>query len=163
MDGISRYFAVALGRYGITVNTVSPGFSDASTVVGLTPQEWQAAMMEWVQSGWTPMRRQSTPADIADVCALLCSDEAWFVTGPGNYRRWWEFIDECTFSFGASSPNLGVQAILLISLIPSFNRRRKRFRNVVPSAYPTRAATSSTLALPVFSRCTARSTRRLWK
>ena len=30
-------------------------------------------------------------------------------------------------------------------------------------AYPTRAATSSTLALPVFSRCTARSTRRLWK
>ena len=83
MDGISRYFAVALGRYGITVNTVSPGFSDASTVVGQTPQEWQAAMLEWVQSGWTPMRRQSTPADIVDVCALLCSDEAWFVTGQG--------------------------------------------------------------------------------
>ena len=29
MDSISRYFAVALGRYGITVNTVSPGMSDA--------------------------------------------------------------------------------------------------------------------------------------
>src|SRR5262250_1712036 len=36
MDSVSRYFAVALGRYGITVNTVSPGMSDPSTVVGQT-------------------------------------------------------------------------------------------------------------------------------
>jgi enoyl-[acyl-carrier protein] reductase III len=81
MDSISRYFAVALGRHGITVNTISPGFSDASTVVGQTPQEWQNAMRQWVESGWTPMRRCSRPADIADVCALLCSDEARFMTG----------------------------------------------------------------------------------
>jgi len=81
MDSISRYFAVALGRHGVTVNTVSPGFSDASTVVGQTPQEWQDAMAQWVESGWTPMRRRSRPEDIADVCALLCSDEARFVTG----------------------------------------------------------------------------------
>jgi len=81
MDSIGRYFAVALGRHGITVNTVSPGFSDASTVVGQTPQEWQDAMMQWVESGWTPMQRRSTPADIADICALLCSDEARFMTG----------------------------------------------------------------------------------
>ncbi len=81
MDSISRYFAVALGRYGVTVNTVSPGFSDASTVVGQTPHEWQDAMVQWVESGWTPMRRRCTPADIADVCALLCSDEARFMTG----------------------------------------------------------------------------------
>jgi NAD(P)-dependent dehydrogenase (short-subunit alcohol dehydrogenase family) len=27
------------------------------------------------------MRRQGKPQDIADVCALLCSDEARFVTG----------------------------------------------------------------------------------
>jgi NAD(P)-dependent dehydrogenase (short-subunit alcohol dehydrogenase family) len=81
MDSISRYFAVALGRHGITVNTVSPGFSDASTVVGQTPQEWQDAMLAWAESGWTPMGRRGTPADVADVCALLCSDEARFVTG----------------------------------------------------------------------------------
>jgi len=81
MDSVSRYFAVALGRRGITVNTVSPGFSDESTVVGQTPKSWQAAMQDWVQSGWAPMRRRSTPGDIADVCALLCSEEARFVTG----------------------------------------------------------------------------------
>ena len=81
MESISRYFAVAVGRFGITVNTVSPGFSDATTVVGQTPQEWQSAMMQWVESGWTPMRQRCTPPDIAGVCALLCSDEARFMTG----------------------------------------------------------------------------------
>jgi len=82
MDSISRYFAVALGRHGITVNTVSPGMSDAG-VMGQTPQEFQDAVKGWVESGWTPMRRQGTAEDIADVCALLCSDEARFVTGHG--------------------------------------------------------------------------------
>jgi NAD(P)-dependent dehydrogenase (short-subunit alcohol dehydrogenase family) len=81
MESVSRYFAVALGGRGITVNTVSPGFSDATTVVGQTPSEWQDAMMSWVESGWTPMRRQSKPADIADACALICSHEARFMTG----------------------------------------------------------------------------------
>jgi len=83
LESISRYFAVALGRYGVTVNTVSPGLSDGSTVVGQTPQQFQDALKEWAESGWTPMLRRSTPGDIADVCALLCSDEARFVTGQG--------------------------------------------------------------------------------
>lgn len=81
MDSTSRYFAVALGQYGVTVNTVSPGFSDASTVVGQTPIEWQEAMIEWGKSGWTPMKRRSTTDDVAGVCSLLCSDEAQFLTG----------------------------------------------------------------------------------
>jgi NAD(P)-dependent dehydrogenase (short-subunit alcohol dehydrogenase family) len=80
MDSISRYFAVALGQYGVTVNTVSPGMSDGG-IMGQTPPEFQSAIKDWVESGWTPMRRQGKPADIADVCALLCSDEARFLTG----------------------------------------------------------------------------------
>ena len=81
MDSISRYFAVALGRHGVTVNTVSPGMSDAC-VMGQTSQEFQDAVKGRVESGWTPMRRRGTAGDIADV-ALLCSDEARFVTGHG--------------------------------------------------------------------------------
>ena len=80
MDSIGRYFAVALGRYGVTVNTVSPGMSNGGVMLQ-TPQEFQDAIREWVESGWTPTRRQGTAGDIADVCALLCSDEARFLTG----------------------------------------------------------------------------------
>ena len=81
VDSMCRYFAVALGRRGITVNTVSPGCSDGTTVLGQTPQAVQDALKNWAESGWTPMRRRCTPEDIADVCSLLCSDEARFVTG----------------------------------------------------------------------------------
>src|SRR6202046_1519312 len=55
------------------------------------------------------------------------------------------------------------QAVLLISFTPRLSRRRSRSRNVPPSLYPTFPAISSTLALLVFKRCTARSTRRPWK
>jgi NAD(P)-dependent dehydrogenase (short-subunit alcohol dehydrogenase family) len=81
LDSTCRYFAVALGRHGITVNSVSPGICDASTVIGQTPQEVQYAIKAWVEAGWTPMRRMGTPEDIANVCALLCTEEAGFVTG----------------------------------------------------------------------------------
>jgi enoyl-[acyl-carrier protein] reductase III len=81
LESMCRYFAVALGRHGITVNAVSPGVSDETTVIGQTPKEVQAAIKEWILAGWTPMRKQVAPADIANVCALLCSDEAAFVTG----------------------------------------------------------------------------------
>lgn len=81
LESTCKYFAVALARRGITVNAVSPGVSDETTVIGQTPQEVQDAIKQWIKAGWTPMRRAATPADIANVCALFCSDEASFVTG----------------------------------------------------------------------------------
>lgn len=45
------------------------------------PPEFQRAIKDWIELGWTPMRRQGRPSDVADVCALLCSDEARFLTG----------------------------------------------------------------------------------
>ena len=56
-----------------------------------------------------------------------------------------------------------VNAVPLISLTPKFSCLRRRTRSVAPSAYPTRAAISSRLALLVLSRCRARWTRKLWK
>jgi NAD(P)-dependent dehydrogenase (short-subunit alcohol dehydrogenase family) len=81
LDSTCRYFAVALGRHGITVNSVSPGLCDASTVLGQTPQEVQEAIKNWAEAGWSPMRRIGRPEDIANVCALLCSEEASYMTG----------------------------------------------------------------------------------
>lgn len=81
VESTCRYFAVALGRQGITVNAVNPGVSDTTTVIGQTPSAVQEAIHQWIEAGWTPMRRAATPTDIANVCALLCSEEASFVTG----------------------------------------------------------------------------------
>jgi len=75
-----RYFAVALGRRGITVNVISPGATDDS-VVSRLPNEVFQAIRAWHESGWKPMRRVGTPRDIGNAVMLLCMGEASFITG----------------------------------------------------------------------------------
>ncbi len=80
MESLCRYFAVALGKRGITVNAISPGWIDDS-VLNTLPQPVQQTIKNWHESGWTPMRRLGTPADIGNAVALLCSEEAGWITG----------------------------------------------------------------------------------
>lgn len=87
LDSLVRYFAVALGPRGIAVNVISPGgiFGAPNTVEGgvlaTLPAEVQRAVQAWADSGWTPMRRLGTPADVGNAVMLLCMDEASFITG----------------------------------------------------------------------------------
>ncbi len=80
MDSLCRYFAVALGKRGITVNTVSPGATEDSVLTGLPTEVFQV-IKDWHESGWTPMGRMGTPADIGNAVSLLGMEEASFVTG----------------------------------------------------------------------------------
>jgi NAD(P)-dependent dehydrogenase (short-subunit alcohol dehydrogenase family) len=87
VDSLVRYFAVALAPRGITVNGISPGgvFGPPNVVEGgvlrVLPQEVQDAIRAWHESGWTPMGRLGTPADIGNAVMLLCTKEASFITG----------------------------------------------------------------------------------
>lgn len=80
LEVLVRYFAVALARQGITVNTISPGWVEDSVLNSL-PEAFQTGLREWQERGWTPMGRLGTPADIADAVALLCSEESAWITG----------------------------------------------------------------------------------
>ncbi len=80
MESLVRYFAVALARRGITVNAISPGFTEDSVLNSL-PEAAQDMVREWHGRGWTPMGRLGTPADIGNVVAMLCSEEAGWITG----------------------------------------------------------------------------------
>jgi enoyl-[acyl-carrier protein] reductase III len=84
LEALVRYFAVALARQGITVNTVSPGLTEDSVLNGL-PQEVQSTAHAWHEGGWTPMGRMGTPADIGNAVALLCSEQASWITGQTIY------------------------------------------------------------------------------
>ncbi len=87
LDSLARYFAVALAPRGITVNGISPGgiFGAPNVVEGsilrALPQGVQDAIQAWHESGWTPMKRLGTPADIGNAVMLLCMEEASFITG----------------------------------------------------------------------------------
>ncbi|MDQ1411315.1 MAG: hypothetical protein QOJ41_3050 [Acidobacteriaceae bacterium] len=80
MEVLVRYFAVALASRGITVNTISPGWVEDSVLNSL-PETFQTGLREWQESGWTPMGRLGTPADIGNAVALICSEEAGWITG----------------------------------------------------------------------------------
>jgi enoyl-[acyl-carrier protein] reductase III len=80
MEVLVRYFAVALARRGITVNTISPGWVEDSVLNSL-PEAFQTGLRDWQERGWTPMGRLGTPADIGKAVALICSEEAEWITG----------------------------------------------------------------------------------
>jgi NAD(P)-dependent dehydrogenase (short-subunit alcohol dehydrogenase family) len=84
MESLVRYFAVALAKRGITVNAISPGFTEDSVLNSL-PEAAQDMVRQWHGEGWTPMGRLGTPADIGNVVALLCSEEAAWITGQTIY------------------------------------------------------------------------------
>jgi len=80
LESLVRYYAVALAKRGITVNAISPGWTEDSVLNSL-PEQAQDLIRTWHERGWTPLRRLGTPADIGKVVALLCAEEAGWITG----------------------------------------------------------------------------------
>lgn len=84
LESLVRYFAVALAKRGITVNAVSPGWTEDS-VLNTLPEQAQTLIRDWHTRGWTPMGRLGTPEDVGDVVTLLCSERAHWITGQVIY------------------------------------------------------------------------------
>lgn len=80
MESLMRYLAWELAGSAITVNAVSPGATDDSVFSTLPPAVLEM-LRDWAGSGWVPMGRLTTPADVGDAVALLCSEQAGFITG----------------------------------------------------------------------------------
>lgn len=80
LEAMCRYYAVALAPRGITVNAICAGLTDDS-IVNKLPKEAEEAILSWLKSGWTPMGRPTTPADIGGAIAALCYPDADWITG----------------------------------------------------------------------------------
>ena len=84
LESLVRYFAVALAKRGITVNAISPGWTEDS-VLNTLPTEAQELIRNWHERGWTPMGRLGTPEDVGNVVTLFCSAQASWITGQVIY------------------------------------------------------------------------------
>jgi NAD(P)-dependent dehydrogenase (short-subunit alcohol dehydrogenase family) len=84
LESLVRYFAVAVAKRGITVNAISPGWTEDS-VLNTLPEQAQQLIRNWHIGGWTPMGRLGTPADIGDVVVIFCSEKARWITGQVIY------------------------------------------------------------------------------
>jgi 3-oxoacyl-[acyl-carrier protein] reductase len=73
--GMTKVWARELGRYGIRVNVVAPGFI-ATEMVQAMPEKILEAM-----KARTPLPRLGRPEDVANAYLFLASDDAGFISG----------------------------------------------------------------------------------
>ena len=86
LQGFTKTLAIELGRFGVTVNAVAPGFivteMTAATAarVGIPFEAFQQAAIAMIPAG-----RVGTPDDVAGVISFLAGDDASYVNGQVIY------------------------------------------------------------------------------
>jgi 3-oxoacyl-[acyl-carrier protein] reductase len=88
IQGMTKTLAIELGRFGINVNCVAPGFISTAMTrqtaerIGVPFEDFQKFAAEQ-----TPLGRVGEPKDVAGVIAFLCSEDASYVSGQVIYIR----------------------------------------------------------------------------
>ena len=86
LQGFTKTLAIELGKFGITANSIAPGFiatdMTAATAerMGVDFETFQKAAIERI-----PVRRVGKPEDIAALASFLAGEESGFVSGQIIY------------------------------------------------------------------------------
>lgn len=75
MHGFTMALAQEGARFGVTVNTVSPGYVRTPMTAAIKPEVLQGIVAQ------IPVGRMAEPAEIARVVAFLCAPESGYITG----------------------------------------------------------------------------------
>uniref|UniRef100_A0AAV2K587 (3R)-3-hydroxyacyl-CoA dehydrogenase n=1 Tax=Knipowitschia caucasica TaxID=637954 RepID=A0AAV2K587_KNICA len=75
VEGLTRTAAKELSRFGIRCNCVLPGFI-TTPMTDKVPDKVLSKLLTLV-----PLGRMGEPAEVADVCAFLASDDSRYITG----------------------------------------------------------------------------------
>ena len=77
LDGLAKSLAFELGPVGIRVNIVAPGLTETDATAHIPAEQKQ------IIAGFTPLRRNGLPDDVAGAVLFYASDASKFITG--NY------------------------------------------------------------------------------
>jgi 3-oxoacyl-[acyl-carrier protein] reductase len=86
LQGFTKTLALELGRFGITVNAIAPGFIETEMTMataermGYPFEDFKAAIVKDI-----PVGRGGLPADIAHAVSYFASEDAGFVSGQVLY------------------------------------------------------------------------------
>lgn len=86
LQGFTKTLSIELGRYGITANSVAPGFIETEMTmetanrIGISFEELTKASISQI-----PVGRTGTPEDIANAVAFFADERSSFVSGQVLY------------------------------------------------------------------------------
>jgi 3-oxoacyl-[acyl-carrier protein] reductase len=75
INGLTLSVAKEIGRRGITVNAIAPGYIETD-MTGVLAEDYKQKLLNAISLG-----RFGTPEDVAKVAAFLASDDAAYITG----------------------------------------------------------------------------------
>jgi len=76
IHGFTESLALEVARHGVTVNTVSPGYTDTHMVASVPKDVLESKVIPLI-----PVGRLGRPEEIAALVAFVCSEAAAFMTG----------------------------------------------------------------------------------
>ncbi len=76
MHGFTKALALEVAKYGVTINTISPGYIGTKMVMAIPQEILDSKILPQIPTG-----RLGKPEEIAGLVAYLASEEAAFVTG----------------------------------------------------------------------------------
>jgi 3-oxoacyl-[acyl-carrier protein] reductase len=88
IQAMAKTLAIELGRFGINVNCVAPGFI-STAMTQQTAERIGVPFEDFKKLGaeHSPLGRVGEPEDVAGVIAFLCSEDASYVSGQVIYIR----------------------------------------------------------------------------
>jgi 3-oxoacyl-[acyl-carrier protein] reductase len=75
MSGFTKSLSREVGKVGITVNTVAPGYMATDMTIGLVQEKLQAIVRR------SPLGKLVTESDVAHIVMYLLSEKAALITG----------------------------------------------------------------------------------
>jgi 3-oxoacyl-[acyl-carrier protein] reductase len=86
IQGFTRTLAIELGPFGVTANSIAPGFIETAMTeatasrLGITIDEMRASI-----AAAAPVRRAGVPEDVAHAVAFFAAEEAGYISGQVLY------------------------------------------------------------------------------
>jgi 3-oxoacyl-[acyl-carrier protein] reductase len=86
LQGLTKTLAIELGRFGVTVNAIAPGFIETEMTRATAQrlgQDWEKYLA--ARAAQIPVARAGLPEDIAHAASFFVSEGAGFVSGQVLY------------------------------------------------------------------------------